>query len=570
MKGKRNQAILPGNAGMALMTALIFIIISSLILTSMMARYMQQRLLVDRFEDYYNCFDGAEAAFQQCYLSAMAEGPGIIGLENWTPQFDDGNRLVLPDFDEEDVSPMSLASMPDVEFIGYTLFGRDVNNNGVLEPDIVSIHTAARTRGTRRRLDVVCKRVDVNVWRNAIFAGNGQGGRLINGNVSIHGSVHLLGDDLPAGGLAINAIDLSGTSLISNNYTGMPGDLAQRIPPLLVREYGGEDASTLEAVLRVKQGLVSMSGNSRIGLAQVAGSGVRNPMDAIYVTDGWTGNSVINDGGRGIPTRVWSDNGHENRYDLGDLVPFPTLADDWREPDGSLVMNPDTNSWYTHEDYFTEVLLADPDVKDDGIYNGNITIDARNSPHYYWNATTEEEMTGAEALAATPDADDDFIKYNADTKVFTMNGQIRINGELTFTGQGGDRTIHYSGRAAFLVDGNVNIDANLLSCNNGDPADTTNSFPVNNAIGIMSYHDMIVGESSQLSIMGAFYAEGTIQTRRQTNVLGTFVANYFDMGTNVPNIYQVPTLADNLPYGMIGNYPIIFLQKIAWSEGGIV
>ena len=59
---------------------------------------------------------------------------------------------------------------------------------------------------------------DVNVWRNALFAGTGQAGGLISGNVSVHGSVHLLGDDLLEGVEALEALDMGGTSLIHNNY----------------------------------------------------------------------------------------------------------------------------------------------------------------------------------------------------------------------------------------------------------------------------------------------------------------------------------------------------------------
>ena len=50
------------------------------------------------------------------------------------------------------------------------------------------------------------------------------------------------------------------------------------------------------------------------------------------------------------------------------------------------------------------------------------------------------------------------------------------NGNLSFTGQGGDRTVNYSGRAALLVYGDVDIDTNLITCNNGDKTNTANSF----------------------------------------------------------------------------------------------
>jgi hypothetical protein len=38
------------------------------------------------------------------------------------------------------------------------------------------------------------------------------------------------------------------------------------------------------------------------------------------------------------------------------------------------------------------------------------------------------------------------------------------------------------------------------------------------------------------------------------------------MGINVPNIYQVPELKNNLPPGMPGAEPIISLTKRSWRE----
>jgi hypothetical protein len=38
------------------------------------------------------------------------------------------------------------------------------------------------------------------------------------------------------------------------------------------------------------------------------------------------------------------------------------------------------------------------------------------------------------------------------------------------------------------------------------------------------------------------------------------------MGTNVPSIYQVPDVADNLPPGMINDTPIWLLKVVSWQE----
>ena len=569
--------------GMALLTALIFIAVTVLVLVSLMGRYTQQRLQVDRFEDAYLVFEAAEAAREQCVAEIENAEEGIIGLDGWTPVFDDGGNLVLPAFDDPDVVPASMATMPDIRYIGYAYpwfgDGRDSDGNGAVDDigefGMFSIHTAAISDrvGDVRQIESVYSSEDLNVWNNAIFGGTGQTGNLVNGNVSIHGSVHLLGDDLPAGGVAVQAMDLSGGALISNNYNGMPAALEVRVPPLPTRIYGGETVETLNTKVRVRNGLVGISGNAHIGQAQAAGSGVKGPVDGTFNNDGWTGNSVTPDGGRGIPfpSRFYSDNGHTARYDLGNRVPMPYLDDDWREPDGTRVMDPDTGTWYTHETYFTEVLLADPVNETDGIRTGNIVLNVydKKGTAVYWNATTNQYLTGAAAVSATPGVNDDYLKFNPATNTLLMNGQIRINGNLSFVGSGNDTKINYSGRAAFLVDGTVTIDTDLLACNNGNPANTVNCFPVNNIIGIMSTGDMMVGSTSQLSMMGAFYSEGACITEKQSNILGTFVANYFNMGKNVPSIFQVPELARNLPYGMIGNYPIVILSLESWRELGI-
>jgi hypothetical protein len=48
--------------------------------------------------------------------------------------------------------------------------------------------------------------------------------------------------------------------------------------------------------------------------------------------------------------------------------------------------------------------------------------------------------------------------------------------------------------------------------------------------------------------------------------MGTIVSNYFDMGTNVPSIYQVPETANNLPPGMIGQDSIWVMRVISWTR----
>lgn len=602
-----------GNAGMAQLTAVIFISVAALVIVAVATRQLQQFRLVERHEEFQICFDGVESArlHSVAILEGASAGGGAappdgvnintvskssigpsstkgaagggasdasVGLETWDPVYDNNNRIVLPPFDSTDADPVELPGVPGLIYMSYVADwandGRDNNGNGAVddfgEQLVFSIHSAAQYEEVEREVESVYVAKDINVWNNAIFAGTGASGALINGNVSIHGSVHLLGDDLDPFDQAImptqNAVELSGTALIHNNYVGIPAELAARVPALPTTFVNGKEVETLDAVLRVRRGLVSLSGNSEIGEPNNDGNAIKEFMDGVFVTDGWTGNAVIPDGGRGIPKSVWSDNGFNNTYDLGTRMSLPLLEDDWRDTDGSRVMNPYTGTWYTHSEYFSEVLLADPSARTDGMYNKSMLIDTGAKSAFYWNATTGQELTGAAALAAVPGPNDDFISFNPATNVMKINGQIRINGDLEFTGKGNDTTIHYSGRGAILTYGNVTIDTNLLTCNNGNPAATALSFPERNVLGIMTPQDMLVGSKAQLSIMGAFYAEGRITSMKQTTVIGTFVSNYFDMGAQVPDIYQVPELSRNLPYGMIGNYPIMDLSMVSWRE----
>jgi hypothetical protein len=362
-------------------------------------------------------------------------------------------------------------------------------------------------------------------------------------------------------------MDLSGTSLIHNNYAGMPASLAARIPPLPLVNYMNENVQSLNANLRVKRGRVGLSGNSEVGEKHVSGNSVKETMDGTYVNDGWMGTAVVPDGDRGDPKSVFSDNGWDELYDLGDKVKLPTIKDDWRWPvTGDKEMNSSTGTYYTHEDYFNQVLVASPTNPTDGVLNQNVVLDTKGN-HFYWNAT--KNILSTTLPATLPPATDDYILFNKDTDVLRINGQIRINGSLTFTGSGNQRTIHYSGRAAILTYGDITIDTDLLTCNDGNTANIAQSFPVNNCIGLMTTENMVVGSTAQCAIAGAFYAAKQIKSQKQTNVLGTFVSNYFDMGTNVPSIFQVPSLADNLPLGMVGNYPILSLQQKVWREIGI-
>ena len=88
------------------------------------------------------------------------------------------------------------------------------------------------------------KRSPVNIWDNIVFAGSGQAGGVINGNVNMHGSVHILGDDLNEGDVAM---EMGGAGNIHNNYSGINAALSSRLPSLDTTPFNGEVVSTLDA-----------------------------------------------------------------------------------------------------------------------------------------------------------------------------------------------------------------------------------------------------------------------------------------------------------------------------------
>jgi len=581
--GKVHQS----NAGMALTAATIFMAVVLVTVVAVSARHVQQRRNADSHQDYAKTFDAMEGALARSKAALEgSQGSGSIGLDGWTPVYNAKKELVLPDFNSSSYRAVTLPGDPGVtgydppKIMAWAVnWGKDgVDNNGdgaiddANEKGIRSIHVASKFRNFTRRAEAVFAATDVNVWNNAIFAGVGSVSNVVKGNVNIGGSVHILGDNLLAGGVAIeDAIDLSGNTLIQNNYDGVPAYLQARVPALARVNVNGKMVETLRAKLRVKHGLVGMSGNSHIGEPYNSYGWSKDYVDGTYVTDGWSGNKTTADGGRGVPTDVYSDNGWSALYDLGDRVPFPVFNDPWRDPDSGAKMFRSNGVAYSHEEYFSEVLLADPNNPTDGVYNGSINLDLRGEA-FYWNATSNTKLTGDAARAAAPGTNDDYIKFDPVTATLKMNGQVRINGGLSFSGGGSSDSIFYSGRCAVLATENVNVDVSLYSCNNGNPWNYANSFPVNNCLGIMTKANMIFGGgsgASQLDVFGAFYAAGTITSAKQTDVMGTFVASLFDMGQQVPNIFQVPSLASNLPLGMIGYYPVLSLVQVSWREMGV-
>jgi hypothetical protein len=151
------------------------------------------------------------------------------------------------------------------------------------------------------------------------------------------------------------------------------------------------------------------------------------------------------------------------------------------------------------------------------------------------------------------------IAWDAVNKVVTIQGIVRIAGNLDLAKK--DEAISYQGRGTIYAEGSVKVHGSVLP---------VNTFPTVDALGCIAYQDIEFATGSgesQLSGAGAWYAQRRIVSAKQNQFAGTYVANYFDMGTNVPNIYQVPKLSSYLPPGMPGaEICYASVQVLSWDR----
>lgn len=554
---------LKSNQGVALITAIIFLVVMGLFATFAMSRVSNHTRHVNAHERTQDTFLGVLSAHDESLVLGEDIPLGIdpdTSFAGLTPAqiptalsramviFDAQNPNAAaqltsnPNIRYSAISNVTLYPIPELQDVATYATAQYVNPDGTLGSQRTVINLARVSTANP---------ININVWTNAIFAGVQQTGNVINGNVQVHGSVHILGDDAVLGDVSVvlpDVMEMSGTAGMHNNYDGMPADLEARVEPLGLDEDGNE---TLEAIFRVKHGMVSVNGNTAIGQDGTADSGGDGFLDGVYLglpdTISWMGNQTTD----GIPNDgvVNSDNGSNEGYDLADAISFPYFEEVVSET-------------YEGQVYFDKTDDTSYYLTDQTPYQGDITIEAGDpNTSFYYNASTGDGSnaiiggtpgdgtmpTLADVQLAGTDVGDvggDFIIwYDGATDTLYVNGRVAVDGDINLmSGNGQDDTINYEGQGTLLAydsgsgngGGDVEIDANILTTN----------FPLGNVIGIMSEGDFMIGDNSQLSMMGGFYAQGGITLDFQTIVVGTIVGDYFDMGGQVPDIYQVPELVN--------------------------
>jgi hypothetical protein len=430
-----------------------------------------------------------------------------------------------------------------------------------------TVTSTGRTSDGQAAVQVVMRRrrSAMNIWNNVMFAGSGKQGKAVAGNVAYHGPIHILGEGEPFTDLNANGVwdqadqftdnngngawdigepltsdadgdgiwdpaepfqddngnnlydgtltatdlatDMTGTAGMYNNYSGMPANIFSRVPALELDYFGGENVYTLEAELRVKHGVVNLSGNAKIGQPDQSGGSpqIKETIDGAYVSDGW--------GGSQGSDNVYSDNGHDYGYDLGDALEFPSIKGQYTDPYTG-ISYADYSSWLAANSL---VIPGDVTLRPGTSYGGGASSYGSISMDNYGN--------------------------------LSISGIVFITGDVRFeAGYGGygDSPILYNGRGTVVSGGDMHINTHVLS---------SDQFPTDDVLGFLSTKGMYIGTgsgASQLDMMGAFFAQNEIFNAKQNHLAGAMVSNYFQV-KNVPHMYFVPAIVDNLPPGMPGS-----------------
>jgi hypothetical protein len=528
--------------GSALLVALLLMIMLTLIFIAAVTTSMNDINIAQNQKEKTSALYVAEGGLE-LGMRVLRDNVNILDNDSLEAKINSSSLLGNGSFNVEVTG--------SVPYKTLTSYGKSYDGQGTVQVTV------------RRRVN------PLSVWDNIIFAGTGLTGKAIAGNVSLHGSVTILGEgepftdqngngqwddqdryaDLNSNGKwdpgepltvdhdndavwdpaepygdgngngqyerTLTAADLSyevtGTAHIYNNYQGMNTTLSSRVPALDTTTFNGEVVNTLNAELRVKHGRVDISGSATIGFPDQSGGSppVKETVDGCYVNDGYGGNKG--------ESNAYSDNGTSEGYDLSNEMQFPSLTRPYTDPA--------TGTGYdTYLDYLHSNSL---------VVTGDLTLQPGVSMARVSNSY------GSISMDANGDLSISGIVY--------VTGNIHIN---SGSGKLNKAPVTYDGRGTLVSQGSSHIDTHLLS---------KGMFPTDDVLGIISANDLGIGTGSgdsHLDIMGVFYAQKRITNAKQNQLAGAMVSNYFSI-SNVPDLFQVPVLVENLPLGMPGSGTIV-------------
>jgi len=493
--------MLKNEDGMSVVMVFGILVLLGLLAFALLNRTVAERQVVTHLLRREIAFNAAEGGLERALLELKRDFESdTTGNPSWADGIING---INTDTTDSNYYPL----YDDTISLGEGSYFVELKNEpdgleGFFKDKIWVKSTGIADGGGKRVIDAYVEIKCLSPWNNAISAGRGQEGKALSGNVKICGSVHILGEDLDSSDVAI---DMGGKAGIYNYYKEMSSALSSRVPPLPTTMFNEDEVQTLEATLRVKHGIVNISdAAATVGEPDWSGDTIKETMDGVYVTDGFEGFGA---------SKVYSDNGTDNPYDLDDIViHFPGLFEPYTDPE--------TDTLYSsYLDYLSAKALH--------ITDSVISLDVADTSY--------------------SDGEGNSISWNQDSLELHINGIIYIDSDLTIGKK--KEIIEYNGKGIIVTTGNISFNCDLL---------TNGIFPIDDIIAFIAVKNIYLPEeegASQLELMGTFYAESTIVVKKTTSVVGSIVSNYFDLGDQVPTIYHVPALATNLPPGLPGGDP---------------
>ncbi len=428
----------------------------------------------------------------------------------------DGTALVLPTDAGGEVIP-GYVDLGNSQSAGYGSFTRQIWMPPTLSMSgtdpVVTFRTRSIGSGGTGDQAMQVVRADVGtqlsahgVWDNAIFADSGAGGGTINGHVAVRGSVHVIGDESSP-----PTIEFGGSADIHNHY----GDAvdwfgatdAGKLPALPTVVVNGVNVETLETVIRAQHADISLTGSAYIGEVNDDSNGTKETIDGIRA-----------DGTVGPSSEVHSD--YWGAYDT-DQVEFPTLADPYVDPATG-------TAWSTHQDFLDA---------------NSLTI-------------TEAEISESIAAFSHSDANGNSISWDPSTLALDISGIVRVDGSLRLGqphGQPGLRGVKYDGTGTIYATNDMHIDGFVVPSGN---------YIADGNLGLIAADDVLIDEATHVSVFAAIYGQDEISVTKQTAVAGALVSTTFDLGTNVPGVFHVPSLSTNLPPGMPGASRVVSIERV--------
>ncbi len=90
-------------------------------------------------------------------------------------------------------------------------------------------------------------------------------------------------------------------------------------------------------------------------------------------------------------------------------------------------------------------------------------------------------------------------------------------------------------------------------------------YPTVDTLGLLAKDRIVMARASK-RVAAAVFAENQVSITKQYQVVGAVVTRFFDLGVQVPRVYQMPNLVKYLPPGLPGGQAFNFVKILSWRE----